>query len=712
MTVQDFLVRLEGVKPNGSGWQAICPAHEDKDPSLSISEGNDGTILVKCHAGCDTKAVLTRMDLDLRDLFPAKEARRIVATYDYTDEAGQLLYQVVRYDPKDFRQRRPGGPGEEKWVWNLRGVRRVLYNLPSVLLERDSVYIVEGEKDVDAFQGGPVTATCNVGGAGKWRDDYTKMLAHVAEVVVVADRDEPGRKHAAQVLDSLTRHGITARVMQPPEGCKDVSDMRAKGLTRIDLEPVSLTSQALDEEADDVATRVVLLSASVLEPEHVEWVDEGLIPLRSVTTVTGVDGVGKSTILYEKAAQLTRGTLPGAFYGRPVDVVIASSEDHPQSVIIPRLIAAGADLERVRIVKVTRDGFTGEINFPDDLPALHDAVEGQNVRLLIVDPLAAHLPADVNAHRQQDVRRVMAPLVRFAEESGVAVVTVIHFNGAASNDVRTRMSMNKAFRDTSRSVLVCGVDPEDETRFVMVQDKNSHGPKAPTGKAYQIDGAVIDHNGDKFLTSKVHWLGDVEITSRALLAGAKDDEETTGQELAADVILDALQTGPMSWDDLWRVCKAAGVESERTARRGRDKLNGKGLIDKIGGGGAPWLWNLATPYLAKAGGQVEKPALTRGNAPPSEEVGHIYHSGQVPPSDRAACAECGEVMRVLLTGQLHHPTCCPTGCTCLEANQTDPEDDPFVCAICGAPAGHYTLDGEPRCDPHKNTNNEKEDDPE
>src|SRR5262249_9169003 len=126
---------------------ANCPAHDDREPSLSISEGNDGRGLLKCLAGCDTNNVLRALGMTLRDLFPAIRRRQNssepVAAYDYTDETGQLLYQVCRFEPKIFRQRQPDG--NDGWIHNTKNVRRVLYNLPAVI-KSQTVGIVEGEK--------------------------------------------------------------------------------------------------------------------------------------------------------------------------------------------------------------------------------------------------------------------------------------------------------------------------------------------------------------------------------------------------------------------------------------------------------------------------------------------------------------------------------------------------------------------------------------
>lgn len=123
-----ILDQLTNVRQVGSGWTALCPAHEDQRSSLSISVGDDGRTLVHCHAGCMPDAVVSAVGLTMHDLAspngkgkPVK--RRIVATYDYRDEQGALLFQVVRYKPKDFRQRRPKPSGG--WQWSVEDVRAV-----------------------------------------------------------------------------------------------------------------------------------------------------------------------------------------------------------------------------------------------------------------------------------------------------------------------------------------------------------------------------------------------------------------------------------------------------------------------------------------------------------------------------------------------------------------------------------------------------------
>jgi putative DNA primase/helicase len=184
----------------GSGFKCRCPAHNDNNPSLHISDGKDGKILVHCHTGCDARDVIA--ELKARNLWPeaekpdkAKPARKgkinIIKTYDYFDpETGELRMQVCRLDPKDFRQRRPDPNSQTGRSWSVPAEHRILYNLVAVskLAPEKVVLIVEGEKDVDRLAQMGIVATCNPGGAGKWFPEYNKWLAG-RHVVLVPDND-------------------------------------------------------------------------------------------------------------------------------------------------------------------------------------------------------------------------------------------------------------------------------------------------------------------------------------------------------------------------------------------------------------------------------------------------------------------------------------------------------------------------------------------
>ena len=219
---------------SGAGYSARCPAHEDSKPSLSVSEGEDGRVLLKCQAGCTVADVMAALGLSMADLFPPKgrdSAAEIVAVYDYADETGELVFQVVRYASKAFKQRRPDGAGG--WLWNLKGVPRVLYRLPEVLeavTRARTVFVAEGEKDVDALHAAGEVATCNPMGAGKWRAEHAQVLYGAAEVVVVADKDDTGCAHARVVADSLRGHVGKLLIVEAATG-KDAADHLGAGRT-------------------------------------------------------------------------------------------------------------------------------------------------------------------------------------------------------------------------------------------------------------------------------------------------------------------------------------------------------------------------------------------------------------------------------------------------------------------------------------------------
>jgi 5S rRNA maturation endonuclease (ribonuclease M5) len=245
------IARLEqaGSRVTGNGRQrsAQCPAHDDSDPSMSVTDGMD-RVLVYCHV-CELDDVLAALGeprLTLADLFnsPLRRSdgprRRVVATYLYTDEHGETLFAKDRLEPKSFRIRRPDGRGG--WTWGLAPeTRRVLYRLPEVLAAPRSacVFIVEGEKDADCLARAGEIATCNYEGASssgqspKWRAEYSPALAG-RDVLIIADRDDDGRAHARYVASCLQGIASFVWIAEAAAG-KDASDHLSAGLAVTDF---------------------------------------------------------------------------------------------------------------------------------------------------------------------------------------------------------------------------------------------------------------------------------------------------------------------------------------------------------------------------------------------------------------------------------------------------------------------------------------------
>jgi 5S rRNA maturation endonuclease (ribonuclease M5) len=213
---------------------------------------------VNCHAnaGCSADDIVAALGLTMSDLYdepknstnhsavrnhtrrinPASIIPHIVATYPYTDEDGELRYEMVRKEPKTFLFRRPDGRGN--WIWKKGDTRLVLYHLPEVkkaIANGDTIFIVEGEKDADRLQADGFTATSAPFGAGEWKSQYAELLAGAADVVIVADKDEPGLKHAADVYRSIVGVVDSVKIAQARAG-KDASDHLDSGFAVEELE--------------------------------------------------------------------------------------------------------------------------------------------------------------------------------------------------------------------------------------------------------------------------------------------------------------------------------------------------------------------------------------------------------------------------------------------------------------------------------------------
>jgi 5S rRNA maturation endonuclease (ribonuclease M5) len=292
--------------------EARCPAHDDRTASLSLSEGDDDRALVKCFAGCTAADIVTALHLEWEDLFPEKPERRTpapplreVCTYDYHDAEGAVLFQVVRFEPKTFRQRRKTPTG---WEWGLGDTPRVLYRLPEVIAARergDYIFVCEGEKDADAVRAEGKCGTTLPMGAGKWRPEYTAQLTG-ANVVLLADDDEPGRKHAAEVYRALYGKAHKLGVRLPREGAKDISDHLAAGAS---LNGGLRKCPELQELAGPKPTgRSALTAAAFASRKTADSPVLGPLLQRGMRTVIGAQtGEGKTTLSLQAIAALTEG---------------------------------------------------------------------------------------------------------------------------------------------------------------------------------------------------------------------------------------------------------------------------------------------------------------------------------------------------------------------------------------------------------------------
>lgn len=408
--IDNVLGRLDGVRKDGSGWSARCPCRQDDhNPSLHIGLGNDERVLLTCHrgGGCNLEEICAALELTVAELHPeplereSRPARKTAAkkpapakkpnprtqptptlpdksqqkltltdTWDYRDEHGTLLFQKRRFvdeaGHKTYRQRRPDPTGG--WINNLGDTPQVLYRLPQIVAavnRHDTIWVVEGERDADTLVEHHFEATTMPGGAGKWRDLHTQVLAG-ADIVIVADNDRPGRDHARSVATALTQAGSTVHLLIAPDPHKDVTDLLAAGLTLDDLlelapdpepdEPAIPTVAETDqptllEPAPEPASNPTVaetpetLPADPLHVPEAEW--DALVD--GVVAVLDDPALGEEQRLV-KARRLLERASPEA---RVLDPTVLSwaefvqGEDDPYDWLIPGVLERG---ERVIVV--------------------------------------------------------------------------------------------------------------------------------------------------------------------------------------------------------------------------------------------------------------------------------------------------------------------------------------------------------------------------
>lgn len=621
-------LRAKGSEPAkaGAGWVARCPAHEDHSPSLSVSEGEGGKVLLNCFSGCTWEAVAAALGMGPGDLFPEKrephtpetpkapptlagfaKARRLLETYLKdtwgVEEVTHKGRPALRYPtPQGVRRVKYLDGKRPKYTWERTGGHAHLYGLTEAReLGGEVLYLVNGEPSVWACHLERVPAACLLGESARLTKEMVEELgaSGFKRLRVVYDRDAAGRKGAHAAAAALRDAHLDALALELPSYLGDKAD--ADDLHRWAPDDLRAALERLPE-LDPPGPIFSMRPLSEVDPEVVSWLWEPYIPAGKITLLQSDPGEGKTFAALDLCARLTR-------EGRPC--IFASLEDGVGDTLRPRAELQGADLSMLYAFEGRRgeDGDTLPVTLADIEP-LAAAVEAHTPALLVLDPISAWLGSQADMFRANEVRGRLAPLVRLAQARGCAVLILQHLTKAPTLKALHRGQGSMDFVAAARSVLLLGKTPEGQRGMVHI--KSSLGSLGPAL------GYTIGREG-------FQWTGELEIEAGDLLGGDASPEERSNLEEAADWLRHTLEEegGECLAGRLLQDADRAGIQ-KHTLRRARSKL---GITNrKVGfGRDGGWVWSLPpNGDNPDTKGLVDTNGVTLGEikAPKGLEGGH------------------------------------------------------------------------------------------
>lgn len=471
------------------------------------------------------------------------------------------------------------------------------YRLPELkkaLDNKEIVFVVEGEKDADNLYKFGFIATCNHGGAGKWRESHSEYFPEDSKVTIIPDNDPPGKKHGEEVYKQLVTRGCQTRVISLTGLAEhgDVTDWLHTHTKDELLKLITETWEKPQEPSKGITNnplRLVITCLKDVQEEAVRWLWERYIALRKLCIVEGDPSHGKTWFVLFLVAAISRGwKLPdpetGGFNKKqecnPANVIYMTAEDGLADTIKPRLTMLGANHANIYVIEGQQreDDDTMEPVSMQNLAILRQAMEKISPALLVFDPLQGYLGPNVDMNQANKTRPVLTGILRLAEEFDCAVVIIRHLNKQSAGKVGYRGMGSIDFTAAARTVLLIGKDPGNEQRRVIV----------PTKCNISFEGVTVAFELDK--ENGFSWLGKADLTAEELLYpetkhGSQDHEQNRFDE-AIDFLQNILANGKKLIKEVKAEAKAADIK-EITLRRAKENIEVTTFKD-----GAEWFWVL------------------------------------------------------------------------------------------------------------------------
>jgi len=322
----------------------------------------------------------------------------------------------------------------------------------------------------------------------------------------------------------------------------EISDIPAPAIGETDDQDGAETPASL--------RRLVLTRASDIAPRPVIWGWTERLPAGHLSLLPGREGIGKSLFMIWLTAQITRGMLPGIYEGSPRPVFYCATEDSWQCTIVPRLIAAGADLElvykvEIRTIGTTMGNIVVELSLPRDCDLLAAEIRRLGVAMVALDPLMSSIDRAVDTYNDREMRTVLEPIARLADETGTMFVGLAHFNKSADIDPLNLVTGSRAFTAVTRAVIAIARDPDaDDGGCVVSQVKNNLGRLDLPNLTYVINAVRVKTDEGDTTVPRLHFTGESPRSVRDILADAGSSQERTARTECAAWLTQRLASGP------------------------------------------------------------------------------------------------------------------------------------------------------------------------